>query len=149
VQSLTALLPLRNIYRLEHEPICFFGNFQGLLCWEGEGGSLRFAHEIKQSHRRGWKGDGRDGRQYPKPTKRDSACPTDKVKPILRTGSLSTTGSRRCSGLIAITRGYYMPIVDEVPRAYRNETQLSEQEAPTVAAIARTRSELCFLSDAL
>ena len=28
-----------------------------------------------------------------------------------------------------------MPVADGVPRAYRNETQLSEQEVPTVAAM--------------
>jgi hypothetical protein len=33
-----------------------------------------------------------------------------------------------------------MPIVDSVPRAYKNETQLSEQKVPIVAAKSRTQS---------
>lgn len=54
---------------------------------------------------------------------------TDKVKPILPTGSLSTTGSRRRSGLIAIPKDQCMPVADGVPRVYENKTQLPEQKA--------------------
>jgi len=43
-----------------------------------------------------------------------------------------------------------MPVDDGVPRTYRNETQLSEQERPIVAAMSWTRcSSLGMLHDVL